>query len=316
MSPAPDPDPVEAHRMSLGDHLEELRRRLVIGVAAVVACFLLAFAFADRPRGTVALVMAPMVRAVEWLNEDYRSLYEEALVADSSIERTKWFESDDPSDRGYGELRDPISEQGQTTGVGELFLTKLKASFYVGLFLGGPILIWQLWLFVAAGLYKSERRAVMSFLPVALLLFAGGILFGYFGLVPYGFYFLNEPTNVSLPKPDFKLDQYFQFLSSLCIALGFVFQLPIVMTALARVGIVTAKQISSFRRYFILLAFVVAAILTPPDPITQLMMAVPLILLYEVGLITSRFAARKRRDDPPGPDADAAAASNLPRDPS
>jgi sec-independent protein translocase protein TatC len=145
---------------------------------------------------------------------------------------------------------------------------------------------------------------VMSFLPVALFLFAGGILFGYFALVPYGFYFLNVPTNVSLPKPDFKLDQYFQFLSSLCIALGFVFQLPIVMTALARVGIVTVKQISAFRRYFILLAFVVAAILTPPDPITQLMMAIPLILLYEVGLITSRLAARKRRDDPPVPGAE------------
>ncbi|QDU84405.1 Sec-independent protein translocase protein TatC [Planctomycetes bacterium Pla163] len=304
MSPAQDPDPVEAHRMSLGDHLEELRRRLVVGVAAVVACFLLAFAFADETPGTVSLVMAPMKRAVSWLNDDYRALYEEALASDPEAERTKWFESADPTDRDYRELKDPIREEGQTTGVGELFLTKLKASFYVGLFLGGPILIWQLWLFVAAGLYKHERRAVMSFLPVALLLFAGGILFGYFGLVPYGFYFLNVPTNVSLPKPDFKLDQYFQFLSSLCIALGFVFQLPIVMTALARVGIVTVKQISAFRRYFILLAFVVAAILTPPDPITQLMMAIPLIVLYEVGLITSRLAARKRHDDPPVPGAD------------
>jgi len=289
----PEPDEVESHRMSLGDHLEELRRRLLIGVGAVLVFFVVALAFAGDDRGTVQIVMQPMAQAVDWLNEDYVELYEAALAKDPERDRLEWFQSDDPDDPRYRRLEEPISKYGQTTGVGENFVIKLKASFYFGLFLGGPILLWQLWLFVAAGLYKHEKRAVMSFLPVSIGLFAAGILFGYFALVPYGFYFLNVPTSVNLPKPDFKLDQYFQFISSLCIALGFVFQLPILMTALARVGVVTVKQMAGFRRYFVLVAFIGAAILTPPDPITQLMMAVPLIVLYEVGLITARFAARK-----------------------
>lgn len=287
-------DDVESHRMSLGDHLEELRRRLLIGVGAVLVFFVVALAFAGRDYGTVQIVTEPMRQAIGWLNADYVVLYEEALAADPERARTDWFKSSDPDSADYRVLADPIPQYGQSTGVGEIFIIKLKASFYFGLFLGGPVLLWQLWLFVAAGLYKHEKRAVMSFLPVSILLFAGGILFGYFGLVPYGFYFLNVPTSVNLPMPDFKLDQYFQFISSLCIALGFVFQLPILMTALARVGVVSVQQMAAFRRYFVLVAFVGAAILTPPDPITQLMMAVPLIVLYEVGLITSRIAARKR----------------------
>ncbi|MEZ5976911.1 MAG: twin-arginine translocase subunit TatC [Planctomycetota bacterium] len=288
-------DPVEQSRMTLGDHLDELRRRLFVGVLAVLVAFCGALYFADEPGGTIAIVMRPMKTAVSWLNQDYVELYEKALAGDPTLERSKWFDSDVESDPGYRRLRDPISETGQTTGVGEAFMTKLKASFYVGLFVGGPILIWQLWLFIAAGLYRHEKKVVMSFLPSALMLFGGGIVFGYFLLVPYGFYFLNVPTSVDLPKPDFKMDQYFQFLSSLCIALGFVFQLPIVMMALVRVGMLTVQQISKFRRYFILIAFVVSAIITPPDPVTQVMMAVPLVVLYEVGILASRVAAKKAR---------------------
>lgn len=287
-------DPVESHRMSLGDHLDELRRRLFVGIAAVAVFFGLAFAFAEHPHGTVSIVLAPMERAVDWLNEDYVRLYEAALVADPARPRLEWFESDDPQSPEYTRLREPIERRGQTTGVGELFLVKLRAATYLGLFLGGPVLIWQLWLFIAAGLYKNERRAVMGYLPPAIALFAFGVSFGYFLLVPYGFYFLNVPTSVDMPKPDFKLDQYFEFLSALCLALGFVFQLPIVMMAVARVGLVSVAQMRSFRRYFIVIAFVVSAILTPPDPYTQSMMALPLCLLYEIGIIASRVVTRPR----------------------
>jgi sec-independent protein translocase protein TatC len=294
MAAEAEADPVEAHRMSLGDHLDELRKRLFAGVGAVAIFFALAFAFAEHPQGTVAIVLAPMERAVDWLNTDYARLYEEALVADPAKKRLEWFESDDPTSPEYTRLREPIARRGQTTGVGELFMVKLRAATYLGLFLGGPVLIWQLWLFIAAGLYKNERRAVMGYLPPALMLFAGGISFGYFLLVPYGFYFLNVPSSVDMPMPDFKLDQYFEFLSALCLALGFVFQLPVVMMAVARVGVVSVAQMRRFRRYFIVLAFVVAGILTPPDPYTQSMMAIPLCLLYEVGILAARFVSKPK----------------------
>ena len=292
-APAPEPPPVsttdeddiEQSRMTLGDHLEELRTRLIRGLLAVAVVFAVCWAFRDQV-GDV--VIRPMERAIGWLNEYKAEHYEAQLAADPSLDRSEHFDLE-------GRLRDPVPQHPQSTGAGTGFVFYLKSTAYFALFIGGPILLYQMWMFIAAGLYKSERRLVLSYMPASMVLFFAGVLFGYFAMVPYGMYFLNK--NVVLRfELQLKIDEYFAFLSTLCLGLGVVFQLPIVMNALVRAGLVEARDLGRFRGYFVLLAFILAAILTPPDPFTQLMMALPMMLLYEVGLFTARLGRQRATD--------------------
>ena len=264
--------------MSLGDHLDELRTRLFRGLIAVVIVFAGAWGFKER---IFELATEPMRDSIEWLNQEKARLLEERLAADPELERADYFTDE-------GDLVDPVPTEALSTGAGAAFFFFLKSTAYFSLFLGGPVLLYQMWMFVAAGLYSSERRLVLSYLPASLILFFVGVLFSYFVMVPYAMYFLNRDGLLIL---DFqmKIDEYFTFLSTLCLGLGLVFQLPIVINALVRVELVQREDLAKFRGYFALLAFVLAALLTPPDPFTQMMMAIPMIVLWEVGLITSRL---------------------------
>lgn len=284
-------DPVEDTRMSLGDHLDELRSRLIKGLVGVVLAFVVGWGFKEE---VYDLVSQPYHRAVEWLNLDLVERYEERLAKDPSLPRSDFFLTDDPGDQ---RLINRIDDRALATGTAEAFMVHLKAVLYLALFVGGPILIWQLWLFVAAGLYEKERGIVLTYLPASLALFLGGVVFGYLVLVPYAIFFLNSTVSLEDFRVELRISEYFTFLSSLCLGLGVVFQLPIVMNAVSRAGLVEVRSMASFRGYFALIAFVLAAFLTPPDPFTQLMMAVPMILLYELGIWTSRLGGSK----PPGP---------------
>ena len=155
-------------------------------------------------------------------------------------------------------------------------------------------MLWQIWQFVAAGLYEHERRLVGLYFPISALLFVGGIVFGYFVMVPYAQYYLASTT---LGRIEYypEIGKYFTFLKGLSLALGVVFQLPIVMFALTRLGLVEPKQYTKYRGHFIVGALIVAAILTPPDPITQMMMAVPMAGLYELGIVVARVAHKQRQ---------------------
>jgi sec-independent protein translocase protein TatC len=171
----------------------------------------------------------------------------------------------------------------------------LKVAGYAALVLGAPVLLWQLWQFVAAGLYKRERRWVWLFFPPALFLFAVGVLFSYFLVAPYGMFYSMQSAPLELVKPITSLDGYFSFLLGLCLSMGLVFQLPILMTFLGLVDLVRAATFAGVRGYFVVAAFVVAAVLTPgPDVFSQVAMAAPMILLYEIGILGARFAARRR----------------------
>ncbi len=305
--PRPDPgapsDPEDGGpRMSLGDHLDELRRRLVMGFLGVAVAFALAWGFKDW---TTATIMRPLHQAVGWLNEDLSQRYERRLAADPSLDRELFFLVDRA---GNERLRMPIDARPQATGPAEAFLVELKAALYLALFVGGPLLLWQLWQFIAAGLYAQERRAVLSYIPASMVLFFAGTLFGYFLMVPYAMYFLNASVDLTQVRPDFRIAQYFTFLSTLCLGLGVVFQLPVLMTALARVGLVEARNFSRYRGHFIVCAFVIGALLTPPDPFTQSLMAGPMILLYEVGILLAKLGERraKRAAAPAGSAAGAA----------
>lgn len=162
-----------------------------------------------------------------------------------------------------------------------------------GFLLGSPVVFHQVWSFVAPGLYEHEKRIALPFTLLSSLCFLGGAAFGYFFVFPPAFAFLTGYTTSYLtPMP--AVDEYFSLSLRLLIAFGVIFEMPVFMVLLAKVGLVSASMLSRQRKYAILAAFVIAAILTPtPDVVNQLMMAVPLMILYEISIVAVRLFGRK-----------------------
>jgi sec-independent protein translocase protein TatC len=179
------------------------------------------------------------------------------------------------------------------TGLPEAFFTYLKVSFLSGLMLSVPVILYEFWMFVAPGLYKKERKLLIPIIILSSIFFLGGSLFGYFIVFPYGFqFFLSFSTDTIQALPSMK--EYLGFASKLLLAFGLVFELPLVLTFLARLGIVSVDFLKTNRKFAILIFFVGAAILTPPDVVTQTMMALPLMLLYEISIIGARIFGKKK----------------------
>ncbi len=179
------------------------------------------------------------------------------------------------------------------TNLPEMFFTYLKTGFIAGILLVSPFIFYQMWMFIVPGLYQREQRYVVPFVVFSTILFVGGSLFGYFIVFPFGFKFFIGFANENIQAlPSVK--QYFTFATKLLFAFGIVFELPVVIFFLAKMGLVTPDFLRQKRKYAILLTFVTASILTPPDVITQLMMAGPLIILYEVGIIIAGMAKKKK----------------------
>ena len=175
-----------------------------------------------------------------------------------------------------------------------MFITYIKTAFITGILLAAPVIFYQMWMFIAPGLYQHEKQYVIPFVVFSTLLFVGGSLFGYFIVFPFGFkFFLGYANQYIRALPS--VTQYFSFSSKLLLAFGVIFELPVVIFFLARIGLVSVDFLRKNRKYAILLTFVVGAILTPPDVITQFMMAVPLILLYEIGILIARIAEKKAK---------------------
>ena len=274
----------ESTRMTLGEHLEELRRRLFIGLGSILVIFLVVWFVRDE---AARVALLPYTTTMDMLRGHYTEVFNEQLAADATLKREDFF----VEVRGV-EVPKPLEDVRITiVGPGEGFFFLLKVCTYVAAFLGCPILLWQVWGFVSAGLYRRERTTVLRYFPASVFLFVGGVLFGYFLLVPYGMYFLQREGSIEVFKPDMRAQEYFKFLSSLALGLGLVFQLPIVMTLLAKLDIVRPEAMSRYRAHTLVGAVILAAFLTPPDPYTQAMMAVPIVLLYEVGIWCARMAA-------------------------
>ena len=179
------------------------------------------------------------------------------------------------------------------TNLPEMFLTYLKSALVAGILISSPYIFYQLWMFIAPGLYHKERKYVLPFVIFSTILFVGGALFGYFVVFPFGFKFFLSFSNDSIQAlPSVK--QYFSFSIKLLFAFGVVFELPVIVFFLTKIGVVTPKLMRRKRKYAVLLTFMLAAILTPPDVFTQLMMAAPLLLLYEISIIVSKMAERKK----------------------
>ncbi len=189
-----------------------------------------------------------------------------------------------------------VLEEGDTlifTGLPEAFFTYLKVALLAGILVSSPVILYQFWMFVAPGLYKKERRLMVPIVLLSSFFFIGGALFGYFVVFPWGFkFFLGFATETIRPLPSMK--EYFAFSAKLLLAFGLVFELPLVLTFLAKLGIVSVAFLKKNRKYALLLFFVGSAILTPPDVVTQVMMALPLMVLYELSIIGARIFGKKK----------------------
>ncbi len=184
------------------------------------------------------------------------------------------------------------------TALYEAFFTYIKVAFFAALFLGFPLIASQIWMFVAPGLYKNEKRAFLPFLiATPILFFLGGALV-YYLIFPlaWRFFLSFEVTGSGGALPiqlEAKVDEYLSLVMRLIFAFGLCFELPVLMTLLARVGLVGSQGMREKRKYAIVLAFVAAAILTPPDVISQIGLAVPILLLYEISILCVRMVERK-----------------------
>ena len=182
------------------------------------------------------------------------------------------------------------------TGVITPFLVPIKVAMMIAFVITLPYTLYQVWSFVAPGLYNHEKQLVLPLVVASTVLFVVGIAFCYFFVFNTVFHFINQiaPKSISV-APD--IENYLSFVLTMFMAFGLTFETPIVVVMLTRMGVVTLEQLRSARPYFVVIAFVIAAVVTPPDVVSQLLLAVPMCLLFEVGLFAARFV-RKR----PGPD--------------
>lgn len=179
----------------------------------------------------------------------------------------------------------------------EPFFTYLKVSLVTGIFLASPVLIYEIWTFIAPGLHENERKWVIPIVFSSTALFIGGVLFGYFLVLPFGYsYFLSFSSDTI--KPMLSMDEYFSFTTKFLLAFGLVFEMPLFILFLSLLGIVNAKMLSAYRKYAILAIFIIAAILTPtPDAFSQILMAAPMLVFYEAGIILARIFGKTKGND-------------------
>lgn len=253
-------DEIEKSSAPLMEHLIELRRRLMWSIGGFLVAFLACFFFAKQ---LFNLLVIPFQWATQWAGLD------------------------------------PSQVELIYTAPQEFFFTQIKLGMFGGLVIAFPLIAAQIYKFVAPGLYRNERAAFRPFLIATPVLFLIGASLVYFFFTPMVMWFFlsmqqigpDQEVQISLLP---KVSEYLGLIMTLIFSFGLVFQLPVVTTLMARVGLVTADGLAAKRKYAIVFAFVTAAILTPPDPVSQIGLAVPTILLYEVSIWLARRTERKR----------------------
>lgn len=255
----------DASRMPFLEHLRELRTRLRNAIIALIFGFGVAFYFAEDLH---VLMMKPLVDV--WLK----------------------FPELGPPTQYFTSLMDP-------------FWTYFSYGFWAGIFLASPFIFHQIWMFIAPGLYKNERRIALPFAGISAIFFVGGALFCYFFVLPVVWeFFLGYATeqagqhvdigvDIAL-KPILTMREYLSLGRKLMLGFGLVFELPLLIFFLSAIGLVTHRSLWKFNRWWIVLSFILAAILTPPDPLSQTLMAVPLVLLYNVSIVIAYFVTKRR----------------------
>jgi sec-independent protein translocase protein TatC len=290
---ATQPDGVEGARMTLGEHLDELRKHLLRSALALLVTFSVGFAF----YGEISrLITWPFHEAVREINEATTERLSGLVDARLAAEPEAWkpyFES------GYPDSIELLPEhrvEDRLAAIGPLegFQFTMDIALYFALFTGAPYCLWELWRFVAAGLYANERRAVTRYVPWSVGLFVAGMVFSFRWCVPWVLYYLATAFPTEEIKPQWRVSEYFSVLSTMCLGMGILFQLPVAMAFVMRIGLVQPATFSKYRKYFYFASFVIAAILSPPDWFSTLAMCVPMMVLYELGILVGRFVARPR----------------------
>jgi sec-independent protein translocase protein TatC len=252
----PPPDEINDKEMPLLEHLAELRRRLLWSAAAFILAFLVCYHFAPRIYDFLA---APLAHALEARGQKPQLIY---------------------------------------TALYEAFFTYIKVAIFAAAFVSFPVVATQLWLFIAPGLYRKEKRAMLPFLVVTpVLFFAGGAL-AYYVIFPTAWKFLLSFQDTA-PGSDVqiqlmaKVSDYLNIVMKLIFAFGLSFELPVLLTLLGKVGIITSAGLKKYRRYAYVGCFILAALLTPPDILTQCLLAGPLILLFEISVFSVKLVEPK-----------------------
>ncbi len=237
---------------SLISHLTELRSRLLKTFIFLILTFVVCYYFSEN---IYAFLVKPYSTAILENNLDRRLIF---------------------------------------TALHEAFLTYLKVAFFASFFITSPILLSQLWKFVAPGLYKNEKKALLPYLILTPILFVVGGMLVYYLIMPLaikfflGFESVGSTSNIAI-QLEAKVNEYLSLIMRLIFAFGISFQLPVVLSLLARIGVVDSDYLKSRRKYVVVIIFAFAAILTPPDPITQIGLALPLLLLYEISIIAVKM---------------------------
>lgn len=258
-----DESEIEASSAPLIEHLMELRTRLMWSIGGFFVAFLVCFYFAKQ---LFNVLVQPFKWAVHW-----------AGLAQDKVELIY-------------------------TAPQEFFFTQVKLAMFGGLVIAFPLIAAQIYKFVAPGLYKNERGAFLPFLIASPILFLMGGALVYFFFTPMVMWFFLSMQQVG-PGNDVqisllpKVSEYLSLIMTLIFSFGLVFQLPVVTTLMARVGLLTSQGLKEKRKWAIVLAFIVAAVLTPPDPMSQIGLAVPTIILYEVSIWAARFVEKKRDEE-------------------
>jgi sec-independent protein translocase protein TatC len=253
--PAVEEDELKGSEAPLLDHLIELRKRLIYSLIAVVVLFIACFAFAEQ---IYSLLLIPYVWAAGGA-ENVKLIY---------------------------------------TAPQERFFTNMNVALFGAIFLSFPIIAGQIYAFVAPGLYKKERRAFVPYLVATPIFFVLGAMLVYFGVAPMALHFFlgmqqTTPGDVQIEMQT-KVSEYLGFIMTLIIAFGICFQLPVILTLLARIDIVNTKMLGKGRKYAIVAILAIAALLTPPDPISQIGLSLPMYALYELSILSVRWVEKQR----------------------
>ena len=260
-------DEVQASAAPLMDHLIELRSRLIVCIGAIALAFVVCFYFSQQ---LFDFLIIPFVEAVR--------------EAKSGVDGK--------------EARDPTLYFAPL----EFFFTRVRLAVFAAIAVAFPVVAYEIYKFVAPGLYKNEKKAAVPFVAAMPVLFAMGAALVYFVLMPFVMRFAvgfeaqasgDAPANFELLT---RVSDYLSLITTLILAFGFAFQLPVFLTLLAHAGLITPQFLVKNRRFAIVGIFVVAAFLTPPDPFSQLVLGLSILTLYEVSILSVRFATRKARD--------------------
>ena len=288
---APDRRPGEGE-MPFLDHLEELRWRILKALAAVLAGTCLCFLFVEPLLG---LLVQPYEEAVLSLKEQGSPGVVEAIRG--WLTELRGVEVEEPPIETATEPAVPYGSQLQSLRVMTWFFVYLQVSLLGGFLLALPVVFYQFWRFVAPGLLDTERRLFVPLMTMSVGCFAAGAAVAHSIVLPIGlrFFLSLEPKDMT---SQWAVDEYIGFVLRLLFGFGLVFEMPVVSLFLARLGLITADTLRRVRRYAVVGVFLVAAVFTPPDPLSQLMMALPLMVLYEISIWVAHLAGRGAEDPP------------------